>query len=139
MSRTPDQVLDELLAISPQGDTMPVSHDTVYAHMLAHSRWTGKTGVRPADFIALAASRGVSITIREYAVLEAGFFAGAEVVNSPTQFDWLVTLPATIAVYAEAGSMRAGDLVSSFEASLAQPAIAGHAPAHTTPIFSYTG
>lgn len=106
---------------------------------LAYSRWTGKYGVRPADFIALAATFGVTITIQEYKLTTAGAAAGTFLVNHPVQFAWVVTLPATVVTVAEASSAQAGDLVSSFAPSLAQPAIAGRAPAHTNPYFSYTG
>ncbi|MHB1305385.1 MAG: putative phage tail protein [Acidiphilium sp.] len=106
---------------------------------LAYTRWVEKFGVRPQDFIDLAASLGVTITILEYELTTAGAFAGVELVDHPTEFAWLVTLPASAVTSAEAGSASAGDLVSSFPPSLVQPVIAARAPAHTNPYFSYTG
>jgi uncharacterized protein YmfQ (DUF2313 family) len=194
--RTADQVLDELLAISPPGEAMPNTPCTVFAKMLtpwanelslvealmlsfageinpltannlladyervlgpdpygrdqqpltvperqqlAYSRWVTRFGVRPADFVAFAATFGVVISIQQYSLTTAGAFAGVELVNAPTQFSWLVTLPTPIETIAEASSAQAGSLVSSFPPSLVQPAIAGRAPAHTTPYFTYTG
>lgn len=195
-TRSAEQVLAGLLAISVQGDAMPTSPDTMYARMLtplagefaliealaarfateinpatalllltnyqavlgpdpygrdvsalsigeqqqiAYTRWVGKFGVRPADFIAMAASLGVVISIQQYSLTVAGDFAGVTLVGNPTQFAWLVTLPTPAVTDAEAGSASAGDLCSSFPPNLVQPAIAGRAPAQTNPYFSYTG
>jgi uncharacterized protein YmfQ (DUF2313 family) len=195
-ARSPDQVLSEMLAISPQGDGMPTTPDTNYAAMLApianefslvealmlsfateinpltavnlladyervlgpdpfgrdvgtlsiqqrqqlaYSRWVTKFGVRAADFIALAASFGETITIQQYSLTTAGAYAGVDLVNHPTQFAWLVTFPPAAVTFPEASSAEAGAFCGSFPASLAQPAIEGRAPAQTSPYFSYTG
>lgn len=105
---------------------------------LAFSRWTEKFGVRPADFIAFAATFGVVITIQEYALTTAGAFAGVDLVGHPTEFAWLVHLPAVAVEIAEASAASAGDLLGSYQPSLAQGAIAGRAPAHTNPYFTYS-
>ena len=105
---------------------------------LALSRWTAKYGVRPADFIALAASFGVTITIREYVLTKASEMqAGDLLVGNPVQYVWLVNLPAAVLEIAEASGMSAGDLISSFEASNVQNVLASRSPAQLTPVFNY--
>jgi uncharacterized protein YmfQ (DUF2313 family) len=103
---------------------------------LALSRWTQRWGVRPADFVAFAASFGVLITITEYTVLTAPFFANDFLTNNPTQFTWVVHMPAAV-VEKLTAPFFAGAYVGEFAPSLVQPAIAGRAPAHTNPVFSY--
>jgi len=105
---------------------------------LALSRWTEKFGVRPADFIAFAATFGVTITIQEYSLTCAGAFTGVDLVGHPTEYAWLVHLPAVTVEVAEASAASVGDLLGSYEPSLAQGAIAGRAPAHTNPYFTYS-
>lgn len=196
-ARSSEQVLDEMLALSPPGDAMPRTPETMWAQMLAPtagevalieaqaarfedeidpgaasyllpdyervlgpdpygrdkalltvaerqalalSRWVDKYGVRPADFVKLAADLGVTITIREYRLGHAGAMqCGDQCVNHPTEFAWLVTLPSVTVAYGEAGVLQAGQAISAFGASLVAGAIADRAPAHTTPFFSYTG
>jgi len=104
---------------------------------LTLSRWVTRYGVRPADFIALAASFGITITIQEYQLTTAGCFAGVCLVDGPTSFVWLVNMPAAAIEDAYAGQSSAGDLVGSFAPSLVQPVITGRAPAQTTPVFNY--
>jgi uncharacterized protein YmfQ (DUF2313 family) len=104
---------------------------------LAHSRWTAKYGVRPADFIALAASFGVPITITEFQDLQTNFFADAQCADNPIQFTWQVNLPASVMEYAFANEFSAGDLVSSFEPSDVQNVIAARNPAQLTVVFNY--
>lgn len=105
---------------------------------LALSRWTGKNGVRPADFIALAAQFGVTITITEFVLTKAGQAqAGVTLVNHPQEYVWLVKLPTAVMVLAEAGGASAGDLVSSFEPSNVQTVLTARSPAHLTPVFNY--
>jgi uncharacterized protein YmfQ (DUF2313 family) len=104
---------------------------------LALSRWTQKFGVRPADFIAFAASFGVTITIQEYQLTTAGAFTGVDLVGHPVEFAWLVHLPSVTVEVAEASAASVGDLLGSYQPSLAQGAIAGRAPAHTNPYFTY--
>ncbi len=196
MSRSAAQVLDELLAISPDGDALPLqpSQDGVWAkwlsplagevsrfeglaeemfvevdpgeavyllsdyqrvlgpdpygrdtvpltlaeqQALAHSRWTQKWGVRPQDFVAFAASFGIVVSIQEFTLTVVGATIGAELVNHPTQFTWIVNMPAAVLEFATASGSSIGDYLSAFEPSLVQPAIAGRAPAHTNPIFNY--
>lgn len=60
---------------------------------LAHQRWTARGGQSIAYFEALAAKRGVQITIEEVHPSEADRLrAGDELVNSPEQFIWRVVM-----------------------------------------------
>ncbi len=106
---------------------------------LAYTRWVGKFGVRPADFVALAATFGVTISIEQYSLTVVGAFAGDFLTSNPEQFAWLAILPTAQIESAEASSSQAGDLQSAFAPSLVQPVLQARAPAHTTPHFSYTG
>jgi uncharacterized protein YmfQ (DUF2313 family) len=195
MSRTPETVLAELLALSPPGDALPLDGSGVWPQMLwplaneisrfeglaeemlaevnpgeaqylladyervlgpdpygrdataltladqqalTLSRWTSRYGVRPADFVALAASFGEAITITDdFPLTTAGCFADVCLVDGPTRFVWIVNMPAAVIEYAYASQASAGDLLGSFSPSLVQPVIAGRAPAHTTPVFNY--
>lgn len=196
MSRTPAQVLAELLALTPPGDALPLSAslggvwpiwlgpltaeisrfegfaeemlvevdpgEAVYLlsayqavlgpdpygrdsvaltwaqqQALTLSRWTQKWGVTPADFIAFAATFGVVITIDEFQLTTIGDSIGATLVENPTQFTWVVNMPPAEVEFATVDGSSIGDYLSSFAPSLVQPAIAGRAPAHTTPIFNY--
>ncbi|WP_297492484.1 putative phage tail protein [Acidocella sp.] len=105
--------------------------------VLAHSRWTGRYGARPVDFVALAADFGVTITVTEFEALETDFFAGAECSDHPIDFTWQVNLPAAAMEYAFANEFSAGDLVSSFTPSNVQGVIEAHNPAQMTVIFNY--
>ncbi|OYV89668.1 MAG: hypothetical protein B7Z57_11610 [Acidiphilium sp. 37-60-79] len=129
---------ERVLGPDPYGrDQQPLTQAEQQA--LTYSRWVTRFGVRAADFVAFAATFGVVISIQQYRVTTAGAFAGVDLVNAPTQFDWLVTLPSAVETLAEASAAQAGNLVSSFPPSLVVPAILGRAPAQTTPYFSYVG
>jgi uncharacterized protein YmfQ (DUF2313 family) len=104
---------------------------------LAHSRWTGRIGARPADFIALAASFGVAITVDEFQDLETNFYADDECGDHPLEFTWQVNLPSTVLEFAEANGFSADDLVSSFDPSNVQNVIAAKNPAQMTVVFNY--
>jgi uncharacterized protein YmfQ (DUF2313 family) len=106
---------------------------------LAYSRWTQKWGGRPADFIAFAATFGVTITIDEYQLTtcDEGCI-GDTLTCNPTQFCWVVNMPAVLVEYATVDASEIGDCLDSFPPSLVQPAIAGRAPAHTNVVFNYS-
>lgn len=104
---------------------------------LTLSRWVTRYGVRPADFIALAASFGIVITITEYQVTAIGARIGAMLVNNPTQYTWVVNMPPVVVENAYANQASIGDSLGSFAPSLVQPVIAGRAPAHTNPVFNF--
>jgi uncharacterized protein YmfQ (DUF2313 family) len=105
---------------------------------LAYTRWTGKFGARAADFIALAASFGVAISIQQYSVSSVAQGIGDYLTTAPTQYAWVVTLPTPVLTLAGIGS-EIGDYFDSFPPSLVQPVIQARAPAQTSPYFSYTG
>jgi uncharacterized protein YmfQ (DUF2313 family) len=128
---------ERVLGPDPYGrDSVPLSIADRQA--LALSRWARRYGVRPADFIALAASFGVTITITEYQLTEVGLEAGDLLVSHPAEFQWLVQMPPAAVEVFTAGGSSAGDLLGSYAPSLVEPIIAGRAPAHTTPVFSYS-
>jgi uncharacterized protein YmfQ (DUF2313 family) len=103
---------------------------------LTFSRWVARIGVRPADFIAFAATFGITITIREFAITTVPFTVDAELVNTPVQHQWVVNLPAAV-VENLTVPFTVDSLIDQFAPSLVQPAIAGRAPAQTTPVFNY--
>jgi uncharacterized protein YmfQ (DUF2313 family) len=105
---------------------------------LAFSRYTQKWGVTPADFVAFAATFGVSITIDEYTLTTCDESRiGDTLTCAPEQFTWVVNLPPAVVEYATCDASAIGDYLDEFEPSLVQPAIAGRAPAHTTVVFNY--
>jgi len=125
---------------------------------LEWSRWTAGGNMAPSDYIALAASMGVTITIQEYwpsvaGLMHAGDFCGCDIPRNqagvltagdtlgadPLAFYWLVRLPTYLSVPAEAGTMQAGDLLATSLATPVPAVIAGEAPSHTVPTFLFTG
>jgi uncharacterized protein YmfQ (DUF2313 family) len=125
---------------------------------LEWSRWAEGGNMAPSDYIALAATMGVTITIQEYWPSVAGLFAADGCVGcdlprnvagvlvagdtlgaDPLAFYWLVRLPTYQSDPAEAGTMRAGDLVSTSLATPVPAVILGEAPSHTIPTFLFTG
>jgi uncharacterized protein YmfQ (DUF2313 family) len=105
--------------------------------VLAHNRWVNKFGVRPADFIALAASFGIVITIEEFTDLCTDFYADDECGDHPIEFTWQVNMPAAVMDYIYADQFSADDLVSSFEPSNVQNVIQARNPAEMTLVFNY--
>ncbi|OYV32825.1 MAG: hypothetical protein B7Z80_25775 [Rhodospirillales bacterium 20-64-7] len=155
ISRFENQALEMLAEVDPGEATYllpsyqrilgpdPYGRDTTALTLadqraLAFSRWTQKLGVTPADFIAFAATFGVAITIQEYQLTEVNSQCGTLLVRHPTEFAWLVHLPAVAVEIAEASGASAGDLLGSYAPSLVESAIAGRAPAHTNPYFTYS-
>jgi uncharacterized protein YmfQ (DUF2313 family) len=106
----------------------------------AHQRWTARGGVSIAWFKALAESLGVTIEITEIRRSVVGRIrAGHRVVEHPEQFVWLVQLPGVRVVPFRAGASSAGDRLGAFVTSPLECVIRRFAPAHTVPVFSYTG
>lgn len=125
----PDPCGRDLLALSP-GDLAA----------LLYSRWVFRGGQSPQFFIDLAASLGTTITITEGTVFMAGYSeAGDALAIDGDQFAWQVTLPTVRVVEFIAGASEAGDALGSFLPNLCECVIRLFAPAHTTPVFSYTG
>lgn len=105
---------------------------------LAHQRWTARGGASRAYFIALAAKRGVAITISENRVTYAGeMVAGDELVETPEQFIWTVHLALTEESLFEAGEGQAGDRLYDLIISDIDCDIRRLKPAHTEVAFDY--
>jgi uncharacterized protein YmfQ (DUF2313 family) len=115
--------------------------NTAQMQAYLYQRLTRLGGQSVGYFIALAALFGVTITITEYQqfVYDQARYGAARYVNTPQQFVWTVNLPNSLLVAACYGSARYGDRYSSFVPNPVAAIIAAQAPAHTQPIFSYTG
>jgi uncharacterized protein YmfQ (DUF2313 family) len=112
--------------------------------MSAHQRWTSRGGASIAYFIALAAKRGIAITITEQVATCAfggdGAVAGDELIMPPEQFCWTVHVPSPLDEFiAIAGEAQAGDLLYDFTLSDIECDIRRRAPAHTSVAFDYSG
>jgi uncharacterized protein YmfQ (DUF2313 family) len=108
------------------------------AHVIA--RLTQSLGPSIADLTAFAAALGYPVTIQEYAPARAGKLrAGQPCYGAAWAFAWLVIAPATEVFYFRAGSGRAGDPLSTFGSAVLQCEFKRIAPAHTIPMFGYTG
>lgn len=106
---------------------------------LAHQRWTARGGASRQYFIALAAKRGVAITISENRVSYAGeLVAGDELVEPPEQFIWTVHLgDLSDETLFEAGEGQAGDRLYDLTISDIECDIRRLKPAHTDVVFDY--
>lgn len=105
---------------------------------LAHQRWTGRGGASIPYFIALAAKRGVAITISENRVSYAGeFVAGEELIEPPEQFIWTVNLALLGETLFEADGGQAGDRLYDIILSDVECDIRRAKPAHTEVAFNY--
>lgn len=105
---------------------------------LAHQRWTARGGASIAYFVALAARRGVAITISENRVSYAGeLAAGDELVEPPEQFIWTVNLALLGETFFVAGEGQAGDRLYDIILSDVECDIRRLKPAHTEVVFNY--
>jgi uncharacterized protein YmfQ (DUF2313 family) len=104
----------------------------------AWRRWTRKGGASAAYFIALAAAYGITITVETCWPTEAGDECGAELINAPEQFVWVVSLPLIWVTDAECGVTVCGDYLGEFGLSPIECLIRRYKPAHTTVVFSYS-
>jgi uncharacterized protein YmfQ (DUF2313 family) len=110
--------------------------------LVAYQRLTARGGQSIAYFVGLAASLGVTISITEKRTSVCGRSrCGADrLAPSPAQFVWVVTLPSTTVTKSYCGGSRCGaSSLGTITPSPVQPAILRDAPAHTQPIFSFTG
>lgn len=130
---------EALMGPDPYGRvTVGLSTGQLQAYL--YQRLTRRGSPTPAYFVALAASLGVSITVTEQQQTIYGVARyGQRYLSTPNQFQWLVTLPAEQVDAAEYGSARYGDCYGNFSQNPVQPVITAQAPAHTLPVFSYTG
>ncbi|WNJ89179.1 YmfQ family protein [Bosea sp. 685] len=105
---------------------------------LAHQRWTARGGASRAYFIALAAKRGVTITIFENRVSMAdAAVAGDELIESPEQFVWTVNLALLGETIAKVDDAQCGDLLLDIILSDVECDIRRAKPAHTEVAFNY--
>ena len=106
-------------------------------------RLTARGGQSRGYFIGLAALFGVTITITQFQTSQCGAIecGAADCGGTPAQFYWMVSLPLTEALDAECGAAECGNAYcgGSVVPSPIVPVIQHDAPAHTIPIFSYTG
>jgi uncharacterized protein YmfQ (DUF2313 family) len=119
----PDYI--RLLGPDPYGrDTVPLT--TAQQQALALQRYTARGGASIDYFVDAAAQIGLTITITETTVGECGaMVCGDPLSINPQQFYWLVTMPAVSE--------------GTFAGNAVQTQISTDAPAHTQPVFSYTG
>ncbi len=109
--------------------------------LLTWQRWTASGGSAAADYVALAAQMGIAISIQQFQTMKCGaaVCGAAALINTPHQFEWLVTVPRTQVTPMICGASRCGDMLGQITPSPIVPVITGEAPAHTLPVFSYTG
>lgn len=138
--RTATHTLDDferVLGPDPCGrDTAGMS--VAQRQLLAHQRWTARGGQSIAYFVAVAARRGVAITVYEPRVSRAGKFrAGRRLVNHPEQFTWVVRLRLGAWRNFRAGRNTSGQRLYSFDLSDIECDIRRLAPEHTQVVFHY--
>lgn len=105
---------------------------------LAHQRWTARGGASIPYFIALAARRGVAVTISENRVSYAGeLAAGEELVETPEQFIWTVNLALLGETLFVADDGQAGDRLYDLVLSDVECDLRRLKPAHTEVVFNY--
>ena len=129
---------ERVLGPDPCGLDDPAA-PTLQRRATAHRRWTARGGASAQYFIDLAALYGVTITITTCEPLCAGDECGSELVTSPEEFVWVVGLPLSWSWDFEAGGHEAGDPLGDVQLSPVECLIRRYAPAHTLPVFSYTG
>ena len=130
---------ERVLGPDPYGrDAASLALTTAEAAALAWQRWTASGNMAPADYIALAAQAGFVVTIAQYWPTIAGLMHAGDLVCC----DMLVGV----------GAFAAGDAIGwrqivfywlvqapvAAEAALLAAVIAGEAPSHTVPVFSYS-
>jgi uncharacterized protein YmfQ (DUF2313 family) len=103
-----------------------VTLTTAQEQALALQRWTATGGASAGYFEAQAAAIGLTITVADQPIWECGNAVCGDAIScSPQEFSWLVTMPASSA--------------GMFTGNAVQALITADAPAHTQPVFSYTG
>lgn len=105
---------------------------------LAHQRLTARGGASIAYFIALAARRGVAITITENRCsVTDELECDGELIEPPEQFVWTVTLPLAGDLLFEVDDGAAGDLLYDITLSDIECDLRRLKPAHTEIAFRY--
>lgn len=108
----------------------------------ARQRWTASGQPTPAFIVQLAADLGLTATVEEFdppvcGPAECG--DGVECSEPEQVFVWKILTTADRLIDAECGLSECGDLLGDYEAPLIECVIRAWAPAHTTPVFDYSG
>jgi len=129
---------ERVLGPDPCGrDPLTMSLDQ--RRQLAHQRWTARGGASIPYFVALAARRGVAITITENRVTVTDTAqCGDELIESPEQFVWTVELALMGETIARVDDAQIGDLLYDLTLSDVECDIRRAKPAHTEVAFRYT-
>lgn len=116
----------------------PSTMSLAQRRQLAHQRWTARGGASIPYFTALAARRGVAISIVENRVTIADAAqTGDELIESPEQFVWTVELALLGETVAKVDEAQAGDLLLDIILSDVECDIRRAKPAHTEVAFRY--
>jgi uncharacterized protein YmfQ (DUF2313 family) len=106
----------------------------------ARQRWTASGQPTPAFFVQLAADLGLPASVEEFDPPVCGPAECGEECSQPEQvFVWRFSVPPDRLIDAECGVSECGDLLGDYEAPLIECVISAWAPAHTTPVFDYSG
>jgi uncharacterized protein YmfQ (DUF2313 family) len=132
---------ERVLGPDPSGAAPPTALADRQA--LAYQRWTARGGQSIAFFTALAAARGIAITITEHPVPQCGgvVCGGAACGASPTQFYWTVNVPLDRLTPAQCGGVVCGAAAcgGTVEPTGLEALFRLYQPAHTQVLFNYTG
>ena len=148
---------ERVLGPDPYGRDAPSQNlTTAQRAALTYQRWTENGNASVADYEALATAAGQTATITEFWPAMCGEAqcgtdliadvasmcgwseCGEGIGQTPIAFWWLVGLPALEVTYAECGQAACGYLLGSYADNLMGAVIAGEAPAHTRPLFTYS-
>ncbi|HEY0276590.1 MAG TPA: putative phage tail protein, partial [Paenirhodobacter sp.] len=104
------------------------------------ARFVASGGQSVPYLTGVAAALGYAVTITEYAPARAGKLRAGQPCNGVAwAFAWSISAPAIDVFYFRAGSGRAGDPLASWGSSVLQCELQRIAPAHTIPMFAFTG
>lgn len=127
--------------LGPSPCDMGVSADSIGQRQReAARRWTFKGGASRAFFAALAEAFGVSLTITEYRPTVCGDELGAQLlIGEAEQWVWTIGLGLTWERPPICGDQVCGDYLGEIGLSPVECLIRHYAPAHTVPVFDYSG
>lgn len=149
---------ERLLGPDPYGrDAASLGLTTAQRGQLAYSRLTATGDMTPADYIALAASMGIAVSVIEYWPgmagvaqcgdqvaedwwLESGAArCGDELGWQLIAYRWLIVLPRYLLGLPEAGTAACADPLGNAQPTPLPAVIDGEAPTHSIPVYAYTG
>ena len=117
----------------------PATMTVAERRLLAHMRWTARGGQDRAYYEALAARRGVAITIEENVLARVDDArVDFELIEPPEEFVWTVELQLTTDRLFEVGEGAADDRLYDITLSDVECDIRRARPAHTEVVFRYT-